>query len=92
MDSEIRLMGEGWSDQVQNRIQKQIDRLDNTVKEYDTDIALQKVEISNVENEISDLEMDRDILIGIPKKASNNRRKRRSNESEEAPLARRERT
>ena len=79
-------------DQVKNQIQKQIERLDNKMKEYDTDTALQKVRISNVKNEICDLKMDRDILIGgIPKK-SNNRRKRRSDESEEAYLAKRRRT
>jgi hypothetical protein len=66
------------------RIQSIIDRVGIRVQKDDTDMALRKDRISNLENKTSELEMERDLVTATPM-SPNNRRKRRNIEIEEAP-------
>jgi hypothetical protein len=67
IDYEMRLIESKASDQVKEKIQNVIDRVGDRIQNYYTDMALKKVRIRNVENKISKLETDRDLLIGIPR-------------------------
>jgi hypothetical protein len=80
-DLEIRLIeSEASPYQVKDRIQKVIDWIDTAMKGLDTHIVSNKIRISDLGNEISKLQTDRDRLTETPK-SSNNRRKRMADEA-----------